>query len=65
MPPMSINRALSNPQMKTLLKSKSNSNMPTNQLMLQLDFNKNPITLKCRLYIIKALLYRSWDPSGK
>ncbi|CAF3824596.1 unnamed protein product [Rotaria sordida] len=65
MPPMSINRALSNPQMKTLLKSKSNSNIPTNQLMLQLDFNKNPITLKCRLYIIKALLYRSWDPSGK
>ncbi|CAF3792253.1 unnamed protein product, partial [Rotaria sp. Silwood1] len=65
MSPMSINRALSNPQMQALLRSKSGSNMPTNQLMLQLDFNKNPITLKCRLYIIKALLYRAWDQSGK
>lgn len=33
--------------------------------MFQLDFNRNPVTLKCRLYIIKALLFRSWDRSGK
>ncbi|CAF3109617.1 unnamed protein product [Rotaria sp. Silwood2] len=62
---MSISQALSNSQMKALLRSKSSSNMPTNQSMLQLDVNKNSITLKCRLYIIKALLYRSWDPLGK
>ncbi|CAF4535152.1 unnamed protein product, partial [Rotaria magnacalcarata] len=33
--------------------------------MLQFDFNQNPITLKCRLYIIKAFLFRAWDASGK
>lgn len=29
------------------------------------DFHKNPISLKCRLYVIKALLFRGWDRSGK
>ncbi|CAF0972051.1 unnamed protein product [Rotaria sordida] len=62
---MSINPALLYPEMKPFLQSKNDSNMSTNQLMLQLDFNKNPITLKCRLYIIKALLYRGSDRSGK
>lgn len=33
--------------------------------MLGFDYNKNPITLKCRLYVIKAILYRGWDQSGK
>jgi hypothetical protein len=33
--------------------------------MVQFDYNRNPITLKCRLYLIKALLYRGWDQSGK
>lgn len=33
--------------------------------MSQLDFNKNPIVLKCRLYVVKALIYRGWDRSGK
>ncbi|CAF1359491.1 unnamed protein product [Rotaria magnacalcarata] len=33
--------------------------------MLQFDYNRNPIILKCRLYIIKAILYRGWDRSGK
>lgn len=37
----------------------------TPQQMLQFDLNKNPITLKCRLYVIKALIYRGWDRSGK
>ncbi|CAF5216134.1 unnamed protein product, partial [Rotaria magnacalcarata] len=37
----------------------------TKHQMLQFDYNKNPITLKCRLYIIKAVLYRGWDQSGK
>lgn len=37
----------------------------TSKQMLKFDFNKNPITLKCRLYIIKAIIYRGWDRSGK
>ncbi|CAF3717062.1 unnamed protein product [Rotaria sordida] len=41
------------------------SHIHTNQEMSQLDLNHHPITLKCRLYIIKALLFRSWDASGK
>ncbi|CAF1456871.1 unnamed protein product [Rotaria sordida] len=62
---MSINRALSNSEKKALLRSITGSNMSLDHLMLQLDFNKNPITLRCRLYIIKALLYRGWDQAGK
>ncbi|CAF1171971.1 unnamed protein product [Didymodactylos carnosus] len=30
-----------------------------------LDFNKNPIIMKCRLYLIKAVLFRAWDASGR
>jgi hypothetical protein len=37
----------------------------TNEQMLQFDCNRNPIKLKCRLYIVKALLFRAWDRSGK
>jgi len=37
----------------------------TSHQLLQFDYNKNPIILKCRLYVIKALLYRGWDSSGK
>ncbi len=33
--------------------------------MLNFNFNQNRITLKCRLYIIKALLFRAWDSNGK
>ncbi|CAF4941190.1 unnamed protein product, partial [Rotaria sp. Silwood1] len=65
MGPLSFHGAFANPDMKAVLQSKNDSAIPTNQLMLQFDFNKNPITLKCRLYIIKALLYRGWDQSGK
>ncbi|CAF2442501.1 unnamed protein product [Rotaria sp. Silwood2] len=60
-----INRDLSNAGIKTLFQPTIGAPLPTNQLMLRFDFNKNPITLKCRLYIIKALLYRGWDQSGK
>ncbi|CAF1333357.1 unnamed protein product, partial [Rotaria sordida] len=63
--PTSINRAISNSEKKALLKSKTDSNMPIDHLMLQLGYSKNLITLKCRLYIIKALLYRGWDQAGK
>ncbi|CAF1244784.1 unnamed protein product [Rotaria sordida] len=44
---------------------KTDSGIRTDQQMLQFDFNQHPITLKCRLYIIKALLYRARDASGK
>lgn len=37
----------------------------THQHMLKFNYNEHPITLKCRLYIIKATLYRGWDQSGK
>jgi len=37
----------------------------TSQQMRLFDYNKNPITLKCRLYVIKAILYRGSDESGK
>lgn len=37
----------------------------THKQMLKFDFNKNPVTLKCRLYVIKAIIYRAWDRSGK
>ncbi|CAF4133146.1 unnamed protein product, partial [Rotaria sordida] len=63
--PTSTNRAISNSEKKALLKSKTDSNMPIDHLMLQLGYSKNLITLKCRLYIIKALLYRGWDQAGK
>ena len=33
--------------------------------MSQFNLNENRITLKCRLYLIKAILYRGWDASGK
>ncbi|CAF2868388.1 unnamed protein product [Rotaria sp. Silwood2] len=62
---VAINRNLSNAEIKTLFQPTIGAPLPTNQLMLRFDFNKNPITLKCRLYIIKALLYRGWDQSGK
>lgn len=42
-----------------------NASTSTHKQMLQFDFNKNPVTLKCRLYIIKAIIYRAWDRSGK
>ena len=45
----------------TPVKNDLNRNSP----MLQMDFNKNPMVLKCRLYVIKSVIYRSWDRSGK
>jgi hypothetical protein len=33
--------------------------------MIRFDFNRNQITLKCRLYIIKAILFRAWNRHGK
>jgi hypothetical protein len=54
---MSINPSLFNPEIRPITR--------TNHQMLQFDYNKNPITLKCRLYLIKAILYRGWDRAGK
>ncbi|CAF4767027.1 unnamed protein product [Rotaria sp. Silwood1] len=63
--PLSFNRSLPNPEMNPVFQSQTGSDEHTNHLMIQFDYNKNPITLKCRLYVIKALLYRGWDQSGK
>jgi hypothetical protein len=62
---MSVNPADLHPEIFDQLQSKGGSAIQTNQQMLQFDYNKNPIILKCRLYIVKAILYRGWDQSGK
>ena len=53
-----------NPQLSSHGQLVTGRTVKTEQ-MLQFDYNRNPITLKCRLYIIKAILYRGWDRSGK
>ena len=50
-------QTLANPDVQ--LKNKSN------ETLFEYDLNHNPIVFKCRLYIIKALLFRSQDKSGK
>lgn len=60
-----MNPALFNAQIEPIVGQSSTSDIRTNQQMLRFDLNRNPITLKCRLYIVKALLFRSWDRSGK
>ncbi|CAF3351971.1 unnamed protein product [Rotaria sp. Silwood1] len=62
---MSINPVLLNSQTVSETKQKLDPTIHLNQEMLQFDLNQHPITLKCRLYIIKALLFRAWDASGK
>jgi hypothetical protein len=58
-------RTLFNALLGPMRQTEGQSQLQTSQQMLQFDFNKNPITLRCRLYIIKALIYRGWDRSGK
>lgn len=65
LPRPSLNPALYNAQIDPIQLSRNNLFLNTNNLMSQFDFNKNPITLKCRLYVVKALIYRGWDQSGK
>ncbi|CAF3934843.1 unnamed protein product [Rotaria magnacalcarata] len=62
---MSVSPSILNPQLSTRRQSGMDAIVKTKHQMLQFDYNKNPITLKCRLYIIKAVLYRGWDQSGK
>ena len=62
---MPINPSSLTHELKTIIQTNGGPTIQTNQQMLQFDLNKHPITLKCRLYIIKAILYRSWDPLGK
>ncbi|CAF1400273.1 unnamed protein product [Rotaria magnacalcarata] len=64
-PRMSVSPSILNPQLSTRRQSGMDAIVKTKHQMLQFDYNKNPITLKCRLYIIKAVLYRGWDQSGK
>ncbi|UJR24822.1 hypothetical protein I4U23_006197 [Adineta vaga] len=61
----SINPVLFNAQIESMINQNSSLDILTNQQMLRFDLNRNPITLKCRLYIIKAVLFRAWDRSGK
>ena len=46
-------------------KNESIPGIPANHHMLEFDFNNNPLILKCRLYVVKALIYRGWDHLGK
>jgi hypothetical protein len=62
---MSASPAALNPDIMAQLQARGTATVETNQQMLQFDYNKNPIILKCRLYIVKAILYRGWDSSGK
>ncbi|CAF2056570.1 unnamed protein product [Rotaria magnacalcarata] len=64
-PRIYVNPILLNAPIEVERNKKIYSGIRTNQQMLQFDFNQNPITLKCRLYIIKAFLFRAWDASGK
>ncbi len=52
-----VNPDLLNPEMHAITRR--------NHQKLEFDYNKNPITLKCRLYLVKAIIYRGWDRSGK
>ncbi len=60
---MSMNPALFNAEVSVPQQFATTNQI--NQQMLQFDFNRHPVTIKCRLYIIKALLFRSKDQSGK
>ena len=62
---ISVNPVLMNTQLKAVSRETVISKKKIDRKILQFDFNRNPITLKCRLYIIKALLFRSKDQSGK
>ena len=62
---ISVNPIVFKNETNVEVQPKGNTLVRTNEQMLQFDFNRNPITLKCRLYIIKALLFRAWDQSGK
>ena len=62
---MSLNPATLNPDILAQLEARGTAVAETNQQMLQFDYNKNPVTLKCRLYVVKAILYRGWDSAGK
>ena len=60
-----MNPQLINNQLKTVRRQTILSKENLNRKIVEFDLNRNPITFKCRLYIIKALLFRSKDQSGK
>lgn len=62
---MSISPILLNPQLSVQGQTTLDSNLDARNEIYRFDYNKNPVILKCRLYIIKALFYRGWDQSGK
>jgi hypothetical protein len=60
----SVNPIVFNAELAAKTTEQYGVTVPVNP-MLEFDFNRNPVTFKCRLYIIKALLFRSKDQSGK
>ena len=62
---ISVNPVLMNTRLRVARKETVITNKKIDRKILRFDFNRNPITLKCRLYIIKALIFRSQDQSGK
>ncbi|UJR23948.1 hypothetical protein I4U23_026916 [Adineta vaga] len=64
-PRLSFHPSAFRPDLNNLLASKEVVFTQTNQQMSQFNLNEHRITLKCRLYVIKATLYRGWDASGK
>ena len=62
---LSMNPQLINNQLKAVRRQTILSKENLNRKIVEFDLNRNPITFKCRLYIIKALLFRSKDQSGK
>lgn len=65
LPRLSLHPTVLDPSLQVMMKNKTNSGTTTFQQMFQLDFNQNPVVLVCRLYIVKAVLYRGWDRLGK
>jgi hypothetical protein len=62
---VSVNPAALTGQFEAATTQPTTLNTRTNEQLLNFNFNQNRITLKCRLYIVKALLFRAWDSNGK
>jgi len=62
---VSVNPAALTGQFEAATTQPTAPNTRINEQLLNFNFNQNRITLKCRLYIVKALLFRAWDSNGK
>ncbi len=65
-PRKSVNPALLQADIDTAFKPLNEGPLTHAQYqMTNFNLNEHQITIKCRLYLIKAILYRGWDASGK